>query len=139
LIQTKRKLIRNLARILQNGKLEVILVLNKGYAENLKKLGSNTKAFNFTSPEDDFRPTSKESDSRTSTSTPFNKIRNNLNSDILKINPQVQQFLSDLKLIKYEQLFAQNGIESMTSVLELNEEFLGELEIPLGHKLKIIK
>jgi SAM domain (Sterile alpha motif) len=91
------------------------------------------------------RPPSKESESRTSTSTPFGNLRNNLNATDyegrgnLNINEEVHGFLDSLKLNKYAKVFSDNGIEDMETLLELNEEYLTELNFPLGHKLKILK
>ena len=105
-----------------------------------------TKEFQFGNDgDDDMRPTSKESDSRTSTSTPFGNLRNNLNSidyevkGNLNINDEVRNFLDSLKLNKYYKVFSDNGFEDLNAVLELNDENLTELNFPLGHKLKILK
>mmetsp|Transcript_4023 Transcript_4023/g.3800 ORF Transcript_4023/g.3800 Transcript_4023/m.3800 type:complete len:171 (+) Transcript_4023:177-689(+) len=116
-----------------------MLAVNRGYADNLKKIAGKNTAINFASHEDDFRPVSKESDHRTSTSTPFNQIRNNLNSEGSSVDPQVAEFLEGIKLAKYCTLFIENGIYDLDSVLQLNEDILSTLEIPLGHKLKILK
>ena len=100
----------------------------------------SSKSYRFSQiDDDDFTPSSKDPDSRTSTSTTNNKLRNNLNQYDSNINSQVYEFLDSLKLSKYSQLFKDNGIENLQGILELNEEVLGKLEIPLGHKLKIIK
>ena len=74
--------------------LVLIFILNKGYAENLKKMGTTTKMYNFKPEDDDFRPLTKESDSRTSTSTLFDKGNN-------ENDQRVYEFLDGLKLSKY--------------------------------------
>lgn len=88
-------------------------------------MGNNTKMFNFKPEDDDFRPLTNESDSRTSTSTPFDK-------GSIETDPRVYEFLDGLKLSKYWQLFKDNGFEDLDTVLELDDESLSELEIPLG-------
>lgn len=97
--------------------LDQTSTLNKGYSKNvMQNLGRKTKAFNFNSNDSDLRPMSKESDSRTSTSTPFTGIRNNLNSteydgnDNSNLSKEVVDLLDSLKLTKYNQLFSDNGI-----------------------------
>jgi len=52
---------------------------------------------------------------------------------------EVTEFLSSLKLEKYKEVFIENGIEDKETILELNEEHLQEMGLPLGHKLKIMK
>lgn len=119
---------------------------NKGYSQNVVKgIYKKNKEFNFGSQNDDLRPVSNKSDSRTSTSTPFGNFRNNLNSTVddggecLKISKELSELLESLKLSKYCSLFSDNGIEDVQTLLEINEEYLSELGIPLGHKLKIMK
>lgn len=123
-----------------------MLTRSKGYSQNVvKAIDKRKKEFNFVSPDDDLRPLSKESDSRTSTSTPFGGLRNNLNStqyeghNDLNINQEVYNFLESLKLVKYGKVFSDNGFEDMDAVCELTDESLTELNFPLGHKLKILK
>jgi len=48
-------------------------------------------------------------------------------------------FLQSIKLEKYFDKFIQNGIEDMETVIELKDEHVEKLGVPLGHKLKIIK
>lgn len=97
---------------------------------------SKPKEFNF-NKKDDSRPISKESDSRTSTSTPFQGVRNTLNADIVEENPncdaQTMSMLESLKLQKYSEMLGETPINQIT------DEFLTDLQIPLGHKLKILK
>lgn len=89
--------------------LDQTSVRNKGYSQNIiAGIDKKTKEFKFVNDiDDDMRPTSKESDSRTSTSTPFGNLRNNLNSTDyegkgnLNINDDVHNFLDSLKLNKY--------------------------------------
>lgn len=42
-------------------------------------------------------------------------------------------------MIKYKDTFIQNGFEDIETILELNEDYLESLGMPLGHKLKIMK
>jgi hypothetical protein len=53
--------------------------------------------------------------------------------------PEVEEFLNEINLGKYKDLFVQNGIENLDIILELQEIHLEELKVPLGHKLKIAK
>ena len=48
-------------------------------------------------------------------------------------------FLSEIKLDKYKAKFVENGVEDLETILELKEEHVEQMGIPLGHKLKIIK
>ena len=52
---------------------------------------------------------------------------------------EVLEFLDSIKLLKYKDTFIQNGFDDMETILELNEEYLESLGLPLGHKLKIMK
>lgn len=52
---------------------------------------------------------------------------------------EVEEFLADIKMEKYKDVFIENGIEDRETILELNESHLQELGLPLGHKLKIMK
>jgi hypothetical protein len=54
--------------------------------------------------------------------------------------PEVHAFLKSIALEgKYYELFVDNGIEDIETVLELNDQHLDALSIPLGYKLKILK
>ena len=44
-----------------------------------------------------------------------------------------------MQLQKYRSLFLQNGVEDLEIILELDEQHLEQLGVPLGHKLKIAK
>jgi hypothetical protein len=83
-------------------------------------MNNNSKAFNFKPEDDDFRPLSKESVSQTQTSSPFDK-------GSIETDPKVYEFLDGLKLSKYWQLFS-----DLTTILDLDDESLSELQIPLG-------
>ena len=48
-------------------------------------------------------------------------------------------FLTDIKLEKYYEKFIDNGVEDLETILELKDEHIEQMGIPLGHKLKIIK
>ena len=52
---------------------------------------------------------------------------------------EVSQFLANIKLDKYVAKFVEHGIEDTETILELKEEHIEQMGIPLGHKLKIIK
>ena len=53
--------------------------------------------------------------------------------------PEVDDFLSSINLQKYKDRFLENGIEDEETILELNDEHLDAVGIPLGYKLKILK
>jgi len=42
-------------------------------------------------------------------------------------------------LAKYKENFIDNGVEDLETILELNEQHLEQMSVPLGHKLKIMK
>ena len=53
---------------------------------------------------------------------------------------ELDAFLGSIKLQdKYRHTFIENGIEDLETILELNDEHLQIMKIPLGHKLKILK
>jgi hypothetical protein len=41
--------------------------------------------------------------------------------------------------LKYKDTFIDNGVEDLETILELDERHLELMNVPLGHKLKIIK
>ena len=43
------------------------------------------------------------------------------------------------QLEQYKDTFIENGIEDLETVVELQDKDLKEMNIPLGHKLKILK
>ena len=43
------------------------------------------------------------------------------------------------QLLKYKDVFIENGFDDLTSILEIQDEHLKEMNVPLGHKLKILK
>ena len=51
----------------------------------------------------------------------------------------MEDFLAPLNLTKYKDLFLDNGIEDLETILELEDEHLEQLKMPLGHRLKIAK
>jgi hypothetical protein len=51
----------------------------------------------------------------------------------------VVEFLTSIKLQKYEAKFIEHGIEDLETILELKEDHIEQMGIPLGHKLKIVK
>lgn len=48
-------------------------------------------------------------------------------------------FLGSIKLDKYFDKMVDNGIEDLETILELQDQHIEQIGIPLGHKLKIIK
>ncbi len=53
--------------------------------------------------------------------------------------PEVDSFLNSIALTKYKDRFIENGIEDEETILELNDDHMDALSVPLGHKLKILK
>ena len=47
--------------------------------------------------------------------------------------------MQSIKLEKYLDKFVDNGIEDLETILELKDEHIEQIGIPLGHKLKIMK
>jgi len=47
--------------------------------------------------------------------------------------------LNSISLEKYKDRFIENGIEDEETILELSDDHLDALTVPLGHKLKILK
>ena len=59
---------------------------------------------------------------------------------VLKIeNDEVLEFLTSCGMEKYHKTFVDNGIEEIEILLELTEGHLTNMNIPLGHRLKILK
>lgn len=52
---------------------------------------------------------------------------------------EVEEFLVKIGMERYTDVFVLNGFEDMDTMFELQEEHLGQLSIPLGHRLKIVK
>ena len=48
-------------------------------------------------------------------------------------------FLGSISLEKYVMKFVDNGVEDLETILELQDQHIEQMGIPLGHKLKIIK
>jgi hypothetical protein len=40
---------------------------------------------------------------------------------------------------KYKDIFIENGIEDLETILEMDDKHLKQLSVPMGHKLKIMK
>jgi len=51
----------------------------------------------------------------------------------------VSEFLGSIKLDKYFDKMVDNGIEDLETILELQDQHIEQIGIPLGHKLKIVK
>lgn len=52
---------------------------------------------------------------------------------------EVREFLEEIKLEKYFDKMIDNGIEDLETILELKDDHVEQMGVPLGHKLKIIK
>lgn len=52
---------------------------------------------------------------------------------------QVRGFLQAINLEKYFDKFVEHGVEDMETILELRDEHVEQMGVPLGHKLKIVK
>lgn len=52
---------------------------------------------------------------------------------------EVTEFLDSINLAKYKDRFIENGIEDEETILELNDQHLDAINVPLGHKLKMLK
>ena len=67
---------------------------------------------------------------------------NNLNNALASQNDEfseVRSFLSSIKLDKYFDKFIDNGLEDQETILELQDQHIEQMGVPLGHKLKIMK
>lgn len=53
--------------------------------------------------------------------------------------PEVVSFLEPIGLQKYTSTFLENGIEDLETILELKDQHLDAIGVPLGYKLKILK
>ena len=40
---------------------------------------------------------------------------------------------------KYKEVFIDNGIEDLETILEMDDKHLEQLSVPMGHKLKMMK
>lgn len=54
-------------------------------------------------------------------------------------NNEIFNFLANCGLDKYHKVFLDNGIDDLEILMELTEAHLSNLNIPLGHRLKILK
>lgn len=52
---------------------------------------------------------------------------------------EVLEFLKNCGLEKYHKMFVENGIEEIEILMELTESHMANMNIPLGHRLKILK
>ena len=53
--------------------------------------------------------------------------------------PEVDEFLNPMNLGKYKEIFIDNGVEDLETILEMDEKHLEMMNVPLGHKLKMMK
>ena len=51
----------------------------------------------------------------------------------------MDEFLDSAGLPRYRDLFLDNGVEDLETILEMDDKHLEQMGVPLGHKLKIIK
>jgi len=52
---------------------------------------------------------------------------------------ELENFLKSINLERHKDLFIANGFEDLDSILELKDEHFQFMQLPLGHKLKILK
>ncbi len=49
-------------------------------------------------------------------------------------------FLNSVGLAgRYREVFLDNGVEDLETILELDDKHLEQMSVPMGHKLKILK
>ena len=61
------------------------------------------------------------------------------NSKDVGKNSEIEQFLKELNLSQYTEIFTQNGFEEMEILKEITPELLTQMKIPPGHQIKIMK
>lgn len=74
-------------------------------------------------------------------------MQQNFTQSVRQMTPQrekkeelsLKQFLTKLNLIKYEEIFLENGFDELEILVEIEKEHLEEMKIPLGHQIKILK
>lgn len=72
--------------------------------------------------------------------TTSQRIANNLVRDeVVADDVSVAEFLTSCGMERYADMFISNGFEDMETMFELEEEHLAQLNIPLGHRLKIVR
>ena len=52
---------------------------------------------------------------------------------------EVDVFLESVGLPKYREVFLDNGVEDLETILELDDKHLELMSVPMGHKLKLLK
>jgi hypothetical protein len=62
-----------------------------------------------------------------------------LEAKVVKKKCEVEEFLDSIGLIKYWDLFKQNGFDEMEILSEIQTKHLVDMKIPSGHQIKIIK
>ena len=66
-------------------------------------------------------------------------IQPNYNSNqVININNDVYEWLNDIGLSRYHDLFIQNGIEDVQTILTLTKDDLDRIGVKLGHRNKIM-
>jgi hypothetical protein len=56
-----------------------------------------------------------------------------------KQSPELDTFLESIRLGGYRELFLAHNFATMQTILELSDEDLQRMNLPLGHKLKVLK
>lgn len=52
---------------------------------------------------------------------------------------EFNEFLEPIKMERYWEVFVENGIDDVETLVECKDEHLEKMNIPLGHRLKIMK
>lgn len=81
----------------------------------------------------------KNTEEFVSTSSLLGETNPSLQQNEPEPTDQILEFLQSCGLEKYLSILTENGIDELEILLELNEEHLNNLNIPLGHRLKILK
>lgn len=68
-----------------------------------------------------------------------NEIQHNEVAEIAGDAKDVESFLESVNLSKYANIFVENGVDDLEIILELDDKHLEQMNIPLGHKLKLMK
>lgn len=52
---------------------------------------------------------------------------------------QIEEFLKSIKMESYTQKFLENGFEELDLLLEVQNDHLQEMQIPIGHQIRLMK
>jgi len=70
----------------------------------------------------------------------FEMSFNNLIRDQIKSEySEISEFLNEINLGNYLNLFVENGVDDLKKITQIDEKILDQMKIPLGHKLKILR